>query len=172
MISDKVKELIEFYSTEINHNLWEALYEVFLSIQDLDYQYIGEFTECMIKAGINPLEYLDDIPSAYLYATNVQKAVIDDPIKTVKSWAYSNCTHLNYVFLSDSVEYVDDNAFAYCGKIAKVVIMNPSTYIESFAFYDSEIDTVIFNGTKEEWESSNNHYMHPKHIECTDGVYR
>ena len=173
MISDNVKELIEFYSTEINGNLWEALYDVLYHMESLSFQYIGEFTECMLKAGINPLTYLDYVPECYLCHTNVEKVVHDnDSIATIKSWAYSNCTHIKYVFLGENISTVEENAFAYGGTIRELAIMNPETDIDTFAFYDTDVEKVIYHGTKEQWEQTQNDYIHANHVECTDGVYR
>ena len=169
-MTDIVKNLINFHSTEIDHNLWDALYTVFNEegSNQLQYQYIGEFTECMLSADIDPTDYLDYIPEGYLYGTNVTTADIREGIKQVRSYAYGGCSKLKEIYLPHSVDKLVENAFAYCNNVETLTIMNPDISIEIFAFYDTAIDTVHYNGTKKQWDN-NDFTITANHIICTDG---
>ena len=162
-MTPRVQELINTFSLEIDRNLWFALYEVFATDETLDYPFIGEFTECMIEAGIDPSQYLDSIPCGYLYGTNIPHIDIRDGIKSISSWAFSNCHHISSIELPKSVENVAENAFANSGTIGELIIMNPDVEIDNFAFYDCVIDTIYYNGTEAQWDEKD-YYVDFKRI--------
>ena len=169
-MTDVVKDLIKFHETEIEHNLWDALYTVFNSDgpNQLQYQYIGEFTEVMLGADICPTDYLDYIPEGYLYGTNVPVADIREGIQTLEMYCYGGCHKLKKVYLTDSVKLVKENAFAYCDTIDEVIIKNPTIVIDYLAFYDTSVNTIHYNGTMDEWNLMS-HNISVKRIVCTDG---
>lgn len=169
-MTDIVKDLIKFHETEIEHDMWDVLYTVFNSDgpNQLNYQYIGEFTEVMLGADICPTDYLDYIPEGYLYGTNVPKVDIPTDIKTIKTFAYGGCQKLTSVIIPESVQEIEANAFAYCDNLEEVTIMNPWTKIDIFSFYSTTPKVVNYSGTKGMWKTQNYNIAATKVI-CDDG---
>lgn len=169
-MNDVTKTIINTYSYEIDNNLWAELYDVLYAAEELNFADIGLFTECLLDAGINPLENSKDVYTAYLYGTNVAIPDIPDSIKVIKPWAFSNCVKLKHVFLPDSVEFLDENSFAYCDRIYELTIMNPDIEIDAFAFYDSTVYKINYAGTRDEW-TAHGYNLIATIIECSDGEY-
>lgn len=73
------------------------------------------------------------IPEYIIYAN---KTYI---VKSIKSYAFNNCTNLKSIILPNSIESIEHNAFTYCTNIKKILIPNSIFHIgnEAFSFCDS-----------------------------------
>ena len=60
----------------------------------------------------------------------------DIPVREICNNAFSNCSSLESVVISDSVTSIGDNAFYCCFSLESVVISDSVTSIGNYAFYD------------------------------------
>lgn len=131
MINDGVKEFIENHIDLIENNEWE---EVYNSTYYLSFNTIGEFTQTMLEANINPLNYLDYIPDYYLYNSNISgKFVIPNNITNIGEEAFRGCSSLTSITIPDSVTSIGSDAFSNCSELK---FLKLSKSLESFTTED------------------------------------
>lgn len=179
-MSPQVKKFIEENIEYINRAEFKLLYislnamwNSFGSTAETSRQ-ISEFTEVMLKAGIDPLDYLEWIPACYLYMS-------DTGIKNLNSNRKLNDIAANAFYLNRVLEtvnvntkYVSRNAFCYCANLRSVRLQStidieldafgscsaltevelPKTlqHISMFAFDDCDnLKSIEFKGTVKDW---------------------
>ena len=113
MTADKrISELIERYIDDIDQNNWEYVYEQLINNKFYTAEEICLFTLHILDAGINPLLYMNYVPSGFLYnAQHLGKLEnmclsIPDHIKEIKDCAFYN-SGITDLTLPESLEKVD-----------------------------------------------------------------
>lgn len=125
-IKDNLKE-------KIRQNDWEYIYNAGTDQLWSEHDYsgiLGDFTMILLQAGIDPLQYLDYIPEAYLAGSaDLQgKFVIPNHIKQIKASAFYECRYLEELYIPKSVIYLGDDCFLHCRNL-----------------------TIKYEGSREEW---------------------
>lgn len=138
----------------IDASNFEALYdkadELALARRDI--------TDALLAADINPLEYLDYVPSGYLrgsrrsnkgivipnniieieaYAfsgTDIETIVIPEGVTTILNGALGNCPYLHKVYFPSTLKKIGDKVFTGSASNESVGTLN-----------------IIYNGTREQW---------------------
>lgn len=128
LLDTKIKRFIEKNIASIEAEDWERVYEK--ALPELTAPQIGDFTQALLEADINPLESTTIIPNYYLYASTIQSLNIPDNIKIISECAFQYCRKLVEVHLPKDLTEIKPQAFASCIKLKD--------------FY--------YPGTKEEWE--------------------
>lgn len=179
-MSPEVKKFIEKNIKHIEREEFKLLY---ISLNALwnsfgatenTKRFIGEFTEVMLGAGINPLSYLENIPKCYLYRSdtyvknlNISKKLVDinafafcgnttlESVNVnteyVESGAFSQCVNLQRVELKSTVELGSDS-FAACSSLTEVKLPKTLQYIKYSAFYGCDnLREIKFEGTVTDW---------------------
>ena len=59
----RVEEFIEQNIDLIDNNKWQLIYDRLKNRHELQPHQIGKFSRMMLEVGINPLEYMNYIPS-------------------------------------------------------------------------------------------------------------
>lgn len=126
-IKDNLKE-------KIRQNDWEYIYTEGTDQLWSEHGYdriLGDFTMILLKAGIDPLQYLNYIPEAYLAGSEDLKGkfIIPNHIKQIKDTAFYECPYLEEVYIPKSVKFLGDDCFLNCPKL-----------------------TIRYEGSKQEWE--------------------
>lgn len=101
--------------------------------------------------------YSNGIPVGYSYHTpsSLKKVTLTNEL-SVCEYAFSDCTNLTEMILSDTVTQIGNSAFANLTKLTKVVIGKGVKDIEQYAFYGcNELQTVYYPGTEKEWKNIN-----------------
>lgn len=146
----EVKTFIEKNKNLIEEDKWEEIYKK--AGPALGPVSKREFTETLLKADINPLDYMNDIPENYLYKSSIKEFKIPAHIKNIGYFAFYECSSLTSVTVPDSVKSIGYAAFYGC----------------------SGLTSITFNGTKEQWSMINkgsnwkSRYS-IKTIHCKDG---
>lgn len=109
---DFIKKRIDL----IEENAWQLIYQS--AIWSVP---IGQFTQILLEAKINPLNYLDYIPKYYLRNTDISEFKIPDHIKRIDFNAFKNCNELKTVYIPKSVTSIDSGAFADCRNLTKII---------------------------------------------------
>jgi len=101
MISKAVKDFIEEHSDLIQENHWERFYN--LARRILYSHEIGELSQCLLEADIDPLLYLKEVPGLYLARSDVRTVIIPDNIETICTYAFLGCKYLDKIKMSRSL---------------------------------------------------------------------
>lgn len=110
-------------------------------------------TELFNSLGINPLEYMTEVPEAYMELSNKIKILkIPEGIETINESAFHGCTNLKTIHLPSTLKIIREYAFDKCRYLSDV----------------------YYNGTMEEWNNikifiHNNDIFSPTIIHCKDG---
>ena len=151
-ISSHVNRLLskKFVQDLINTNKFKELYTQ-LSDEVPDVSYIGELTELLLAADINPLNNLDYIPENYLTDSNIDNISIPNNIRIIRFMSFAYCNNLKSIIFPTSLETIEDGAFYSCKSLNNVVIPGNVKIIEqdAFRFCDSLKNVTIEKGVQE-----------------------
>lgn len=107
---------------------------------------VGELTDVLESANINPLDYMSDIPSRYHFESMLPKNYKIGKIDTISEWAFAYTTGIDTLDIS-SVRYVGEYAF-YSSSIKTIEIPSAIKEIKPHTFaYSRLINAVISEGT-------------------------
>ena len=130
----------------------------------------------ILEAGINPLDYLDYVPSHYLYGSNISGTFkIPNRIKSIGKHAFYVCASLTSITIPDSVMRIGESAFYNCSSLTNVTIGNGVKSIGKYAFVNcDELVSITYKDTKKRWQKikKNLYWKSDSNIEminCTDG---
>ena len=107
------------------------------------YASISEITELFEAAGIDPLYYMNDIPTGYHFESTLPKTYSIGNIDTIGSYAFAYMTGLDTLDIS-SVRYIGDHAF-FDSDIAVLEIPGSVKEIQPYTFASSELVNVVIN---------------------------
>ena len=128
---ENVKQFFDNNKDLLNNYDFKTLY----SSTKLVNEELGLMTNILLKAGFNPLQYLDHVPYAYLYGqTDVTNIEIPNNITYIDLYAFASCTNLKSVTIPNSVGLIDDGVFSGCTSLTKIIIPNSVTFIGEEAF--------------------------------------
>lgn len=91
------------------------------------------------------------LPPWYEMRENISKVKIEEGITKLGNQLFIECANLNDVILSEGLVEIGNNAFIKCKKIKYIYITHSVQKIGERNF-SSKIETVEYDGTKEEWE--------------------
>ena len=110
------EEFLQVYINLIDENNFEELYRLGPNVigrcRDM-----GHVTEYLLKAGINPLEYLFSLPEFYLADTFIENFIVPQKITEIGEFAFFRCSKLNSITIPDSVNSIGQFAFAECSNL-------------------------------------------------------
>lgn len=95
---------------------------------------------CKTGIGSTPLD--ESYPMRYTN-TRITTVTIDDNVKNIGSYAFSNCTALTSVTIGNSVKWIKDGAFSYCTALQHIDIPASVGIFEYGAFLNcTSLETV------------------------------
>lgn len=152
----EIKELLKIPKIReyLNNNKFEKIYQGFrdgtfsLDGESLAVSIEGEFTELLYKAGIDPLNYMKEIPEFFGYETNFKSFSIPNNIKSIGRMAFAECKSLIKVDFSKNLEYINDRAFLNCEALTEIILPDSILYIGESAFNGCENLTKLVLGSK------------------------
>ena len=130
-MTTEVKKFIEQHIDLIENNWWEQLYS--LAIELVYRQRIGELTQILLDANIDPLNSLTNIPPNYLAWSPIQQFTIPDKIKAIGEFAFIETEIVSIDIPKDVV--IGERAFTSCHQLEKVVFKGYADMGYN-AFYD------------------------------------
>lgn len=100
-------------------------FEVIYSDLDADFRYtlIGDFTEALIKAGIDPAKYMKEIPPHYLGGTSLRSYTIPNNIAAIGEYAFSGYNGLTEVVIPSTVTSIGAYTFRYCHELRSITYL-------------------------------------------------
>lgn len=132
---NELSEFIKVHVNEINNNNFAKVYE---DANDslTPYLLTCKLTELFLDAGINPLEYMEEVPEEYLAYSKLTSVTIPDNITSIKARAFFDCEELTSITIPDSVTSIGNSAFRECIRLTSVTIGSGVTSIGYSAFRD------------------------------------
>ena len=127
--------IIEFINKNeklIDANQWNTVYDN-AQIDIFNNYEIGEFTVHLIEADIDPLEYMNRIPGAYLCSTFTYEFRIPDNIESIGPYAFAN-TDIKEITIPKSVYDINNYAFSECDSLEVVNIQSGLKLLYSGVF--------------------------------------
>lgn len=103
--------------------------------------YTGQNTYLELPAAVNgmPVSALGD---GFLQDSSVESLHVPGTVRSIGSNAFSGCTKLSYIYLSEGVESLGSRAFFGCTKLTRLVLPDSLCSIGAEAFRESAIQTI------------------------------
>lgn len=153
-MNTEIKEFIEKNINLIEQRRFEELYDLAMTGTIRRELLVGELTETFLNADIDPAKYMKEIPSFYLYESDIQSYVIPNTINSIGPWAFASCSRLTNITIPNGVTSIDDSAFNSC----------------------TNLKSITYLGTKDQWNKiklgrqRKTSSQRLKEIKCTDGT--
>lgn len=121
----KIKRSLKNFIEENIELIENGEFEVIYSDLDADFRYtfIGDFTEALIKAGIDPAKYMKEIPPHYLGGTSLRSYTIPNNITAIGEYAFSGYNGLAEVVIPSTVTSISARAFRYCRELESITYL-------------------------------------------------
>ena len=96
---------------------------------------ISNLTYLLVVAGIDPLNYMDEIPIECFYMCDDLVSIeIPNNITSINDFAFYGCSALTSVIIGNNMTYIGSYAFGKCSGLTSITIPDSVTKIGSFAF--------------------------------------
>lgn len=163
----QLKQFIEENIDLISGNEFNDVYNKIKS-----YRFTRLFTEAMLEAEINPLNYMEAVPSRYLYASDIQHFDIPVGIVVIKKYAFAGCSEVDEITIPEGVIEIGEGAFYDCTTLTSLYLPSTLRYIDFGAFHGCKnLQNINFAGTTKQWlnvRNNDNSLLQFDHIKCSD----
>ena len=179
----KIKQFIEENINLINQNTresWEKVYSNLYKFSPLKDEYVGQFTQIMLFAEIDPTYKLQQIPDYYLFSSDIESYNIYDQVTSIGSRSFRKCNNLKFIYIPDSVTKIGSVAFEHCENLSFVSLPNQIKDFGKALFWNCpKLESIEYRGTMNEAKEQINTYKLSKNFTfggqvkkliCTDGV--
>lgn len=129
----KIKEYIEKHIKLIDAENFEEFYKI-MPENGFPLSRKGELTEVLIKAGIDPADYLRVLPFRYLADTGIESYSIPGNITSIGIAAFTDCVKLKDLIIGNGVERIESIAFQGCSSLTRVDLPDSVTQIDDSVF--------------------------------------
>ena len=134
----------------INKNDFTYVYHLFDQNDAYDQLQTSKFTQVMLGAKINPLDFMEGVPLSFLFECEDIEAVLQNKVMipkhliSVGAQAFSGTVWKNPILISNNMLKMEEYCFSSC-QIRKMILnANDSLYIDSYAFSDASIGELEF----------------------------
>ena len=107
------------------------------------YAFISEITDLFEAAGIDPLYYMNDIPTGYHFESKLPKTYSIGNMDTIDAWAFAYTSGIDTLDIS-SVRYIGEHAF-YMSSIKTIEIPGSVKEIQPSTFEHSDLVNAVIN---------------------------
>ena len=174
LTSEQILKVIDDTESFLDSNNFKKFYHYLYGTFRKPLQ-ICEFTEFLLNAGLSPLDYMDKVPTSFLffsenidilfipnnievidrisfYGSKVNQVTFEEgsKLKTIAFGAFGYCEKLESVVLPDGIETIEDNAFSFSG-LKELVIPASVSKVGEGTIIGTDCKPV-FLGTQEQWD--------------------
>lgn len=114
-ISSDAKTILNKYKEAINNGDFESIYKDRLVF--FQPMLASEISQIFLNSGINPLNYLNKVPNAFLIGADIDQIEIPNGIIEIRSSAFNDCTNLTKIEIPNSVDKIGAYAFYHCANL-------------------------------------------------------
>lgn len=76
---------------------------------------VGQITEALLQAGVDPARVMGRIPAMYLFGSDIGSYKVPEGVLALETGCFRDCTELQAIQLPTSLQVVKDGAFVRCG---------------------------------------------------------
>lgn len=153
-ISPDAKRILNKYKEKINNGNFKSIYNDSLMLDNAGL--ISEISQIFLNSGINPLNYLDEVPATFLVkaeigsitipngitkiknfafcSTNLTRIEIPDSVNEIGIYTFYDCANLKYIKFSKNVEIIPIGACTNCTSLEFVYLPDKLKMIDENAF--------------------------------------
>lgn len=136
-MNKELKNIILIYKESINSNKWDEIYA------NISTTFRGDLTSILLKAGINPLPYMNEIPEYFAEGSQINITQIPENIKNIWDNAFESCKNLTNITIPNSVTNIGWGTFSNCTNLTNITISNGIKNIGGYAFsYCSSLTSI------------------------------
>lgn len=134
----------------INKNDFTYVYHLFDQTDAYDQLQTSKFTQVMLGAQINPLDFMEGVPPSFLFECEdtekvlQNKVMIPKHLTSIGAQAFSGTDWKNPILISNNMLKIEEYCFSACHIIKMIINANDSLHIDSYAFSDSVIAELEF----------------------------
>lgn len=179
-MNTKIKEFIEKNINLIEQGRFEELYDLAITGIVGRNLLVGKFTEALLGADIDPVEYMGKIPPFYLngaegikyytipdgaisigdyafcYCPKLKSVMIGDSVTSIGKYAFSNCHNLPSITIPESVITIKSLAFSGCENLSRVILSTGIKQIGAYVFANTTqknkaLKSITYLGTRAQW---------------------
>ena len=116
-IDEKTIQFLERNKELINSMKMQDLYQLFLKENTSTYftksdnLHTNQLTYIFLKAGFEPLKYMNSVPKGYAFNLGLEEVVIPSCITVINDAAFMGNPSLKYLELTDSIKKIAKDAF-------------------------------------------------------------
>ena len=163
----ELKQFIEENIDLIRDNEFNDVYNKIKS-----YIFTRLFTEAMLEAEINPLNYMEAVPPRYLYGSKLEHIHIPTGIIVINKYSFADCRQIKEVTIPEGVIKIGEGAFVGCDALEKLHLPSTLNYIDVGAFEDCRrLKEVTFAGTTKQWlnvKDIDGSFLQFEPVKCSD----
>lgn len=136
----EVKEFIQNNIELIDNNNFNEFYN---KARALYLEAVGEVTSILLSSGINPLNYMTNVPIGFMYKIDVKEFEIPEDTVSIEDFAFSGCKSLESITMHQGMLRIGEDAFRSCRALKDVLIPYGVTKIGTNAFnYCTSLESV------------------------------
>lgn len=133
------------------------------------------FSGCYKMSDVNLMNGIEKIDDGAFYdCSGLEEIVIPDSVTSIGKRCFENCYNLKSIELSRNLSVINERTFMILssekdGSLSTITIPRNVTFIGENAFYSQTLESVVYEGTKEEWGKILGNTKISRVIKCTDG---
>lgn len=127
-----IQKFIESHRDDINFQSFKKVYDA--ALKSLSINNLSKLTELFYKCGIDPLQYMAEVPSFYAYGSTLKDVKIPNNVTSIGNYAFSYCKGLTNITIPDSINSIGISAFSGCSDLISVIIPGSVTSISELTF--------------------------------------
>lgn len=179
--TEKLMKFVRDYRSLIAEDNFEELYEEAAIVASYSDFTVGNLTEMLYEAGIDPLKFLDRIPSRFLPSESEYPVdgdlIIPSNVKIVGKGAFFGCSQIWKVVIQEGVTTLEEMCFHDCGNLRELQLPASIKKIQFRALHGTNLSSIHYTGTSEQWRkikwgSFTKSDLDGKRIHTADGVIR
>ena len=174
LTKEQIGKILDETEQLVDSNNFTAFYKyLYKTFEYNKIESVSEMTDFLLMAGINPLEYMKEVPIGYLFGnqdiisvdipanievikrsafqnSSIKEVTFEGAVKGIGAYAFEECSELKNIKLPDGIEVIEDGAFALSG-LESLEIPASVKKIGMNVITGKCIPTYL--GTEEQWKS-------------------
>ena len=135
-MTEQLKQFLQNNKTSLEEDDFRTLYKNWSKYIDSDD--VSDLTDVFLEVGIDPLNYLPEVPAKYAYySKRLTKLTIPDHIDRILLFAFMGCDNLKEVILPASIKIIGRFAFDRVPGCRFIYKDTSSNFLELNMYYNS-----------------------------------